>query len=48
LTDISIAVPAILSKRGVDKILEWELDEREEKAFYQGAEKIKEVIGILP
>jgi len=47
LRDISIGVPVVLGKRGVEKILEWELDEREEKAFYQGAEKIKEVIGIL-
>lgn len=44
LTDISIGVPVVLGGRGVEKVLEWGLNEEEEKAFYQGAERIKTTI----
>jgi len=47
LRDISIGVPAIVGRRGVEKVSEWELAEKEKEIFYLGAGKIKETIEQL-
>jgi malate dehydrogenase len=47
LKDISIGVPVILGKEGVEEILEWKLSEDERRAFYLGAEEIKKAIGSI-
>jgi len=44
LRNISIGVPVELSRRGVKRILEWELDEDEKATFYKGAENLKKII----
>ncbi len=44
LRDLSIGVPVMLGRNGVEKILEWQLDEAEKKAFYAGAESLKKMI----
>jgi len=48
LKNISIGVPAILGKSGIERILEWKLDGDEEKSFYSGAEEIRKVIRMMP
>jgi len=47
LSDLSIGVPVLLGRRGVEKVLEWELDESEKEVFCRGAEKTKEAIEQL-
>ncbi|MEM2166751.1 MAG: malate dehydrogenase, partial [Candidatus Bathyarchaeia archaeon] len=48
LTELSIGVPVILGRRGVEAIIEWDLSEDERRIFYSGAESIKSTIeGIL-
>jgi len=47
LRDISIGVPVELGRRGVKRILEWELDEEEKATFYRGAENLKRTIKTL-
>lgn len=44
---ICIGVPAVLGKSGIEKILEPELSEEEEKAFRASAEKIRDIISSL-
>lgn len=44
LKDISIGVPVILGKNGVEEILKWELEEEERRIFYLGAETIRKTI----
>ena len=44
LRNISIGVPVELSRRGVKRILEWEIDEDEKATFYKGAENLKKII----
>jgi len=44
LKDISIGVPVELHRRGVKRILEWDLDEDERQTFCKGAENLKRVI----
>jgi len=45
--DVSIGVPVIIGRCGVEKILEWELKDKEEKAFLKGAEEIKKATAEL-
>jgi len=47
LKDVSIGVPVVLGKRGSEKIVKWQLDEREKKAFYRAGDKIKESIDLV-
>ncbi|MEM1997220.1 MAG: malate dehydrogenase [Candidatus Bathyarchaeia archaeon] len=44
LTGLSIGVPVVLGKGGVEAIIEWELSEDEKEAFYSGAESIRRAI----
>jgi len=44
LKNISIGVPVILGENGIEKIIEWNLDEDEEKIFYSGAKNIENAI----
>ncbi|MEM2341298.1 MAG: malate dehydrogenase [Candidatus Bathyarchaeia archaeon] len=44
LKDISIGVPVMLSKNGVEEIFEWDLEEEERRIFYLGAESIRKTI----
>ncbi|MEM3816118.1 MAG: malate dehydrogenase [Candidatus Bathyarchaeia archaeon] len=44
LTGVSIGVPVILGRGGVEKIVEWDLDEYERKIFYSGADSIRKAI----
>ena len=44
LREVSIGVPAILGRGGVETVLEWELDEEEHGIFYAGAEKLNKTI----
>ena len=44
LSGISIGVPAILGRSGVEAILEWELSEDEKLRFKAGAEKLRRTI----
>lgn len=44
---ICIGVPAVLGESGIEKILEPELSEDEEKAFQESAEKIRNMISNL-
>ena len=44
LRGLSIGVPVIIGRSGIEEILEWELDKDEEKIFYQGAERLRETI----
>ncbi len=41
LKGVSIGVPVILGRKGVEKILEWELDDEERQSLYKGANYIK-------
>lgn len=45
--DVSINVPAILGKNGVEKILVWDLDEDELSMFKKGANELKKYIRNL-
>lgn len=44
LREVSIGVPAILGRGGVETVLEWELDKEECGIFYAGAEKLNKTI----
>jgi malate dehydrogenase len=44
LRDVSLGVPVTLGRKGVERILEWELGEGERISFYRGAENLKETI----
>lgn len=44
LRDLSIGVPVILGKNGIEEIVEWDLDDDEKKMFYSGAESIRRAI----
>ena len=44
LKDVSIGVPAIVGRKGIEKILEWDLNDEEKRIFYLGAENIRKAI----
>jgi len=44
LQDVSIGVPVILGRNGIEKIVEWKLDEHEKILFLKGAHQLKETI----
>ncbi len=43
-SDVTIGVPAIIGKNGVEKIIELELDDEEKKAFDSGVKSVKDAI----
>ncbi|MFQ6095577.1 MAG: malate dehydrogenase [Candidatus Bathyarchaeia archaeon] len=47
LSDVSIGVPVIVGRRGVEKIVEWDLEDTESTLFYRGAQRLKGVIGEI-
>ncbi len=47
LRNISIGVPVIFGKNGIEKIIEWSLSEEEKKTFYSGAENIRNAIKTI-
>ena len=47
LNDLSIGVPVILGRNGIEKIVEIELNETERAKFNEAAEKVREVNGAL-
>lgn len=47
LTDISIGVPCILGKNGIEKIVELELTEAEKTKLHESAEAVKKTNGLL-
>ncbi|MEM2875537.1 MAG: malate dehydrogenase [Candidatus Bathyarchaeia archaeon] len=44
LSGLSIGVPVIIGRQGIEKILEWDLEEGERRLFNAGAEKLKRII----
>lgn len=42
-TDLSIGVPAIVGSDGIEEIIEWDLDDREQEEFEESAEKLQEM-----
>jgi len=47
LKDVGIGVPMELGREGVKRIYEWDLDEEERAAFYEGAERLKKTIETI-
>lgn len=47
LKNISIGVPVVLGKNGIEKIEEWKLTDEERKMFMDGAKKLKEFCSQL-
>jgi len=47
LKDISIGVPVILGRSGVEKIAEWDMSEDEKKTFYSGAKRMRREIEVI-
>jgi malate dehydrogenase len=47
LNNVSIGVPVVLGRNGVEKVLEWELNKKEMEAFTNGAESLKKTIKAL-
>jgi len=47
LKGVSIGVPVELSREGVKRVYEWDLDEEEKAMFYMGAERLKETIKTI-
>ncbi len=46
-SDVSIGVPAVIGKRGVEQIIELDLDAAEKEAFKKGIESVKNAIAGL-
>jgi malate dehydrogenase len=46
-SDVSIGVPAVIGKNGVEKIIELELDSNEKEWFKKGVESVKNAISNL-
>ncbi|MBS7615402.1 malate dehydrogenase [Candidatus Bathyarchaeota archaeon] len=44
LQDVSIGVPVILGRNGIEKVVEWKLDDNEKTLFLKGAHQLKETI----
>ena len=44
VSDVTIGVPAVIGKRGVEKIIELELDEEEKKVFDKAVESVKTAV----
>jgi malate dehydrogenase len=47
LRDVSLGVPVVLGRDGVEKVLEWDLDEHEKTSFYKGAEQLKDTLKTM-
>jgi malate dehydrogenase len=48
ISDVSIGVPCVLGKRGVEKILELKLDAKTREDFENSARTVKDAIGTVP
>jgi malate dehydrogenase len=46
-SDVSIGVPAVLGKRGVEKIIELELSNQSKELFGKSVAVVKEAIAML-
>ncbi len=46
-SDITIGIPAVIGKRGVEKIIELDLNEKEKESFSKSVESIKNAISTL-
>jgi malate dehydrogenase len=47
LKDLYIGVPVIIGKRGIEKVIEIELNEAEKKALAESAERVRQLLAIL-
>jgi len=47
LKDVSLGVPVILGSNGVEKVVEWSLDEHEKTLFHKGADQLKDTIKTI-
>ena len=47
LSDISIGVPAIIGRNGIEKIVEIELDDAEKAKLQESADAVKKTNGLL-
>lgn len=47
LKDIYLGVPVILGRKGIEKIIEIDLNEEEKKLLYQSADAVKTVMNVL-
>jgi len=47
LKNVSIGVPVIIGRAGVEKIMEWDLDDSEKELFYAGANKLRNIISDI-
>lgn len=47
LKDVSLGVPVILGCNGVEKVVEWNLDEHEKTLFRKGADQLKDTIKTI-
>jgi malate dehydrogenase len=47
LSDLCIGVPVILGKGGIEKIVELNLSEAEQKKLHESAEAVKKTNGLL-
>lgn len=47
LSGVSIGVPMLIGRRGVEKIVEWKLEDTERRLFNTGAQKLIGVIGEI-
>jgi malate dehydrogenase len=47
LEDVSLGVPVMLGRDGVEKVLEWDLDEDEKTLFHRGAEQLKDALKTM-
>ena len=43
-SDVTIGVPAVIGKKGVEKIIELDLNDEEKKVFEKGVERVKDAI----
>lgn len=47
LRDVSIGVPVELGRKGIERVLQWELTEEERKSFLRGADHLKQTVREL-
>jgi malate dehydrogenase len=47
VSDVSIGVPAVIGRRGINEIVEWRLEDVEWNLFYMGAQKLRTVISEI-
>ncbi|WAH35675.1 malate dehydrogenase [Alicyclobacillus dauci] len=42
----SIAVPLLVSRRGVERVVEWKLDDEEQKAFFESSQTVAHYVSV--